>query len=75
MGHGDEQRQPLPKKVEALAGQRVAAVSAGGDHNIALTADAAIVTWGKSETGCLGHGEDQPHQMLPKKVEAWGLGQ
>ena len=28
LGHGDEQNQLLPKKVEALAGQRVA-VSAG----------------------------------------------
>ena len=29
LGHGDEQHQLLPKKVEAFAGQRVVAVSAG----------------------------------------------
>ena len=28
LGHGDEQNQPLPKKVEALAGQRAVGVSA-----------------------------------------------
>ena len=33
LGHGDEQRQLLPKKVEAFAGQRVVAVSAGADED------------------------------------------
>jgi len=72
LGHGDQQHQLLPKKVEALAGQRVVAVSAGGYHSLAITADGAVFTWGTGETGCLGHGEDQSHQLLPKKVEAWG---
>ena len=73
LGHGDEQRQLLPKKVEALAGQRVVAVSAGGHHSIARTVDGAVLTWG--ERGCLGHGEDLSNQLLPKKVEAWAPGQ
>ena len=29
LGHGDQQHQLLPKKIEAFAGQRVVAVSAG----------------------------------------------
>ena len=76
LGHGDEQRQLLPKKVEALAGQRVVAVSAGGDPSIA-TNSGAVFTWGKGEDGCLGHGEDTSNQLLPKKVEAcaWAPGQ
>ena len=65
----------LPKKVEALAGQRVVALSAGWQHGLALTADGAVFTWGKGERGCLGHGEDQSNQLLPKKIEAWALGQ
>ena len=73
LGHGDEQHQLLPKKVEALAGQRVVAVSAGGHHSIARTVDGAVLTWG--ERGCLGHGEDLSNQLLPKKVEAWAPGQ
>ena len=72
LGHGDQQRQLLPKKVEAFAGQRVVAVSAGGFHSLALTADGAVFTWGKGETGCLGHGEDLSNQLLPKKIEARG---
>jgi len=72
LGHGDEQNQLLPKKVEALAGQRVVAVSAGYQHSLALTANGAVFTWGKGEYGCLGHGEDLSNQLLPK-IEAWAL--
>jgi len=71
LGHGDLQAQLLPKKVEALAGRRVVAVSAGVNHSIATTADDAVFTWGKGGNGCLGHGEDLSNQLLPKKIEAW----
>ena len=71
LGHGDQQRQLLPKQVEALAGQRVVAVSAGNFHSLAITADGAVFTWGNGARGCLGHGEDLLNQLLPKKVEAW----
>ena len=70
LGHGDEQDQPLPKKIEAFAGQRVVAVSAGEYHSLAITADGAVFTWGKGEDASLGHGEDLSNQLLPKKVEA-----
>ena len=70
-GAGDERRQLLPKKVEAFAGQRVIAVSAGSNHSLALAAENAVFTWGEGGTGCLGHGEDLSDQLLPKKVEAW----
>ena len=71
LGHGDHQHQLLPKKVEAFAGQRVVAVSAGVAHSLALTADGAVFTWGLVESGCLGHGEDLSNQLLPKKIEVW----
>ena len=74
LGHGDEQNQLLPKKVEAFAGQRVVAVSAGVFHSIALTADGAVLSCGKGDRGCLGHGEDLSNQLLPKKVAAWAPG-
>ena len=75
MGHGDEQSQLLPKKIEALAGQRVVAVFAASSHSIAITTDGATFAWGKGESGCLGHGEDLSNQLLPKKIEAWAPGQ
>ena len=73
LGHGDEQRQPLPKKVETLEGRRVVAVSAGFSHSLANTANGAVFTWGKGDHACLGHGEDVSNQLLPKKIEAWAV--
>ena len=66
LGHGDEQEQLLPKKVEGLAGQRVVAVSAGGFHNLALTTDGAVWSWGG---GAFGNG-DALNEWQPKKIEA-----
>ena len=71
LGHGDEQWQLLPKKIEALAGQRVVAVSAGSWHSLATTANGAVYTWGEGRHGCLGYGEDVSNQRLPKKIEVW----
>ena len=71
LGHGDEQNQLLPKKVEALAGQRVVAVSSGECHSIVITASGPVVSWGEGRRGFLGHGEDLSNQLLPKKIEAW----
>ena len=71
MSYGDEESQLRPRKVEAFAGRRVVAVSAGAHHSLALTADSAVFTWGEGECSCLGHGEDLSNQLLPKKVEAW----
>ena len=70
LGHGDEERQLLPKKVEAFAGRRVVAVSAGYSYSFALAADGAVWSWGSGGEGRLGHGVEQ-HQLLPKKVEAF----
>ena len=72
LGQGDGQGQLEPKKIEAITGQRVVAVSAGEFHSLALTADGAVWSWG--ERGCLGHGEDLSNQLLPKKVEVWEAG-
>ena len=44
LGHGDVEDQLLPKKIEAFAGQRVVAVSAGYTHSLAITADGAVFT-------------------------------
>ena len=74
LGHGDQQDQLLPKKVETLAGQRVLAVSAGQRHSTAIIADGAVFTWGKGRCGCLGHGDDLSKQLLPKKIEGWAPG-
>ena len=76
LGHGEDlSNQVLPKKVEAFAGQRVVATSAGDDQSLAITADGAVFAWGEGERGCLGHGEDLSNQLLPKKIKVWAQGQ
>ena len=75
LGHGDEQDQPLPKKVEAFADQPVIAASSGQHHSLALTGGGDVFTCGQGEYGCLGHGDDLSDQLLPKKIEAWAPGQ
>ena len=74
LGHGDEEDQWQPKKVEAFAGQRIVAVSSGYSHSLALTADGAVWSWGEGGYGQLGHGNghgNEQAQLLPKKIEAF----
>ena len=70
LGHGDGQNQLLPKRVEALAGQRVVALSAGDGHSLAITGDGAAWSWGSGGDGQLGH-RDRERQLEPKKIEVW----
>ena len=75
LGHGNQQAQLLPKKIEAFAGQRVVAVSAGEHYSLAITADGAVWSWGGGGGGGrgeLGHGDEQ-RQLLPKKIEGLAL--
>ena len=65
LGHGDQQNQLLPKKIEAFAGQRVVAVSAGSYHSLAITADGAVFTWGK---GCLLYTSPSPRDATLSRM-------
>jgi alpha-tubulin suppressor-like RCC1 family protein len=69
LGHGDEEDQHRPKLIEALRGERVAAVSAGGWHSLVLTEAGAVLSFGWGGDGRLGHGDDE-HQLTPKVIEA-----
>ena len=69
LGHGDEDNQHTPKRVEALASTCVRALACGAFHTAALTSDGAVYTWGECDHGQLGHG-DTDDQHTPKRVEA-----
>ena len=67
LGHGEDVlRLNTPARLPSTLGERVVAVSAAQNHNLALTAGGAVWSWGY---GRLGHGDEQ-NQLLPKKVEA-----
>jgi len=67
LGHGDTATQPRPALVEALAGVRVADVSVGAQHMLALSADGRAFSWGNGEFGRLGNGKAE--QLRPEPVQ------
>lgn len=69
LGHGDQRSLLRPTRIEALAGERVRAVAAGREHNLALTSDGDVWSWGDGLHGRLGHG-DQQASLLPKQIVA-----
>jgi hypothetical protein len=70
LGHGDEQNQPSPKRVEALQGVRVSSVSAGSEHALALSEDGMVYLWGENAKRAVLRNPDVEREPLPKPVEA-----
>ncbi|GAM25816.1 hypothetical protein SAMD00019534_089910 [Acytostelium subglobosum LB1] len=70
LGHGDTENVLAPKRVDALYGHFITSVSLGGGHTLALTKSGQLFTWGRGESGQLGHGSFQTQQMSPKQVQA-----
>ena len=59
LGNNTTVTSALSVQVDAggvLAGQRVVAISAGGGHSLALTADGWVAAWGSNSSGQLGIG-------------------
>ena len=68
LGHGDTANQLQPKRVVALAKERVVGVATGFSHSLVLTAEGALFSFGYGAYGQLGHG-DTTYQLQPKRVE------
>ena len=69
LGHGETVSQRWPKRVVALAKERVVGVAAGSCHSLVLTAEGALFSFGSGGSGQLGRG-DTVHQLWPKRVVA-----
>ena len=67
LGHGDTANQPRPKRVVALAKERVVSVAGGDNHSLVLTAESVLFSFGRGGHGQLGHG-DTANQLRPKRV-------
>lgn len=69
LGHGDQQPQAIPKKIERVLGMpRVIAVRCGDEHTILIDENLGLWSFGSGEKGMLGHG-DESNQLRPKRVE------
>ena len=51
LGHGDEEHQHTPRRVEALAGQRVVGLDCGQYTTAAVTAAGEVFVWGRLQPG------------------------
>lgn len=47
----------MPRRVDALAGERVVGLAGGEAHSIAITDEGAVFSFGAGGDGRLGHGE------------------
>ena len=69
LGHGNEEKQLVPKVIEALRGVRVVAIAAGCYHSMVLTDEGEVLSFGRGGYGRLGHGDDLEDQYEPKVIE------
>jgi hypothetical protein len=69
LGHGDEEEQRSPKRVEALRGVRVSTTAFGGLHALALAESGLVYTWGECADG-FSLGNPNVEKELPKPIEA-----
>ena len=70
LGHGDLEDRNVPTLVEALSddGVRAAQVACGKSHTVVLTDEGMVWTWGKGDSGRLGHCS-VADQKYPEPVE------
>lgn len=70
LGHGDLEDRNVPTLVEALSddGVRAAQVGCGKSHTVVLTDEGMVWTWGKGDSGRLGHCS-VADQKYPEPVE------
>jgi alpha-tubulin suppressor-like RCC1 family protein len=53
----DDAEYYVPQLIEALLGERVRAIAAGQNTSCAVTDAGALYTWGRNDSGNLGHGD------------------
>ncbi|CAI7994404.1 RCC1 and BTB domain-containing protein 2 [Geodia barretti] len=64
----------IPRKLSgSFSGVKIASVSCGGHHTVAVTASGEVYSWGYNNCGQLGTG-DTVNYTAPKRVEGGALG-
>jgi alpha-tubulin suppressor-like RCC1 family protein len=57
LGTGTNDDAWTPQPLETLVDDDIIQIAAGGNHSLALTAEGKIYSWGRNDTGALGHGD------------------
>jgi hypothetical protein len=68
LGHGSEENEVLPRRVESLRKLNIVSVAAGYDHSAAVSADGSLLMWGHGEWYQLGTGKKK-NMLEPTLIE------
>ena len=71
LGNGSTTDSPVPVAVSGLGGKTVTAVSAGGEHSLALLSNGTVMAWGDNAHGQLGNNSTTDNHV---PVAVSGLG-
>lgn len=67
LGTGRLQDEQIPQQL-SLSLPSVSSLACGGAHVIALTSDGKVLSWGRGDSGQLGHGEVVNNLLYPKAI-------
>lgn len=70
LGHGDESKQLLPTRVDALSSVKVVSVSGGAFHSVAADERGDVYGWGEGDGASLGLQLTQD-QLKPRQYPNW----
>ena len=59
VGNGSTSDVKVPSPLDVLLDDTIVQIATGSQHTIVLTDDGKVYTWGKNDTGALGHGDSQ----------------
>ena len=57
LGLGDTKKRYVPHRIEALAHAKIREVACGQFHTLAVDEDRVVWSWGRGDSGALGHGD------------------
>ena len=59
VGNGSTSDVKVPSPLDVLLDDTIVQIATGSHHTIVLTDEGKVYTWGKNDTGALGHGDSQ----------------
>ncbi|XP_027187518.1 ultraviolet-B receptor UVR8 isoform X2 [Cicer arietinum] len=68
LGNGQLQDEQIPQQLSLSSHSHISSLACGAAHVIALTSGGKVLSWGRGNSGQLGHGEVVSNMLYPKAV-------